>query len=53
MSIKQWNDAAASYAAEQERSAFAEANREIVKKRFPKLNGEAVLDLGCGYGWYT
>ena len=53
MSIKQWNDAAASYAAEQERSAFAEANREIVKKRFPKLNGEAVLDLGCGYGRYT
>ena len=53
MSIQQWNDAAASYAAEQERSAFADANRGIVKKRFPKLYGEKVLDLGCGYGRYT
>jgi 2-polyprenyl-3-methyl-5-hydroxy-6-metoxy-1,4-benzoquinol methylase len=51
--IGQWNDAAASYAEEQERSAFAEANRSIVKTRFEKLCGEKVLDLGCGYGSYT
>lgn len=51
--IKQWNDAARSFAEEQERSAYADANKAIVKERFKKLNGEHVLDLGCGYGWYT
>ena len=51
--IKQWNDAAAVYAEEQERSAYADTNRRIVKERFRKLSGERVLDLGCGYGWYT
>lgn len=25
----------------------------IVMERFPRLNGEKVLDLGCGYGLYT
>ena len=51
--IRQWNEAAEAYAGEQEHSAFAESNREVVKKRFPKFNGERILDLGCGYGYYT
>ena len=51
--IDQWNKAADSYAGEQERSAFAAANRTVVKNRFKNLAGKTVLDLGCGYGYYT
>ncbi|MBO4399503.1 MAG: methyltransferase domain-containing protein [Lachnospiraceae bacterium] len=51
--IRQWNEAAESYAEEQERSAFAEANAKVVRERFGTLHGEYVLDLGCGYGRYT
>lgn len=51
--IRQWNEAAESYAGEQERSAFAKANETVVRERFGRLNGEYVLDLGCGYGRYT
>lgn len=51
--IQQWNEAAEAYAGEQEHSAFAASNREVVKRRFPGLHGERILDLGCGYGWYT
>ena len=51
--IQQWNTAAESFADIQEHSAFAESNKMIVKQRFKKLNGEKVLDLGCGYGWYS
>ena len=51
--IRQWNDAAEAYAEEQERSVYAQANRAIVKERFRNLRGEKVLDLGCGFGWYT
>lgn len=51
--IDQWNEAAKTYSEKQEASAFALSNRKIVEKRFPKLNGEKVLDLGCGYGSYT
>ena len=51
--IDQWNEAAKTYSEKQEASAFALSNRKIVEKRFPKLNGEKVLDLGCGYGCYT
>ena len=53
ITIQQWNDAAGSFAESQECSAFAESNRAIVKQRFKTLNGEKVLDLGCGYGSYT
>ena len=56
MSIKvidQWNDAAQAYSEEQERSLFAKLNRSIVSKRFTALHGEKILDLGCGYGFYT
>ena len=52
-SIEQWNQAAGAYAKEQEQSAFSDMNKAIVKARFPKLSGEKVLDLGCGYGYYT
>jgi SAM-dependent methyltransferase len=51
--IQQWNQAAQSFTDGQECSAFAELNKTFVKQRFRKLNGEKVLDLGCGYGWYT
>ena len=51
--IQQWNQAAQSFTDGQECSAFAELNKKFVKQRFKKLNGEKVLDLGCGYGWYA
>ena len=51
--IQQWNTAAQSFADIQEHSVFAELNKTIVKQRFKKLKGEKVLDLGCGYGWYS
>ncbi len=49
----QWDNAALSYMKDQERSEFAAGNRQIVKKRFQKLNGKTVLDLGCGYGFFA
>ena len=51
--IKQWDNAAETFAKEQERSAFADTNKKIIKERFKKFNGERILDLGCGYGYYT
>lgn len=51
--LRQWNDTAAVYAEDQERSEFADSNKEVIEERFRRLNGERVLDLGCGYGWYT
>ncbi len=51
--IRQWNDTAAVYAEDQERSEFADSNRRVIEERFRQLNGERVLDLGCGYGWYS
>ena len=51
--IRQWNNAAESFAEEQERSAYADANKRIIKERFTNFNGEKILDLGCGYGYYT
>ncbi|MBO4686919.1 MAG: class I SAM-dependent methyltransferase [Clostridiales bacterium] len=51
--IDQWNSAAKTYVQEQEGSAFADANKAVVKRRFTDLHGEKVLDLGCGYGSYT
>ena len=46
--IDQWNSAAETYVQEQEGSAFADANKAVVKRRFTDLHGEKVLDLGCG-----
>ena len=51
--IDQWNKAAKTYSEKQEKSAFSLSNKRIVETRFPRLNGEKVLDLGCGYGCYT
>ncbi len=51
--IQQWDHAAAAFANDQEMSEFAESNKSVIKARFQRLNGERVLDLGCGYGWYT
>lgn len=51
--IQQWDNAAAAYAEDQEKSEFAESNKAVIEARFKQLNGERVLDLGCGYGWYT
>lgn len=51
--VEQWDRAAQRYAEDQERSEYAESNRRIVKKRFWDLTGQRVLDLGCGYGYYT
>ena len=51
--LLQWENAVEQYADNQERSEFADQNKAIVKARFPRLNGEKVLDLGCGYGYYT
>lgn len=51
--IDKWNDAAGQYATSQERSSFAGSNKAVVRERFARLNGERILDLGCGYGYYT
>ena len=51
--IQQWDNTAATYVEDQERSDFAESNKAVIGSRFQRLNGECLLDLGCGYGWYT
>ena len=51
--INQWNDAACKFMQVQESSNFASINKGIVKTRFSKMDGKRVLDLGCGYGYYT
>lgn len=51
--ILQWEEAAERFATDQERSEYAEVNKAVVRQRFHSLNGESVLDLGCGYGYYT
>lgn len=51
--ISQWNRAALKYTEDQERSEFVESNKRVVRARFERFNGEKVLDLGCGYGFYT
>ena len=51
--IDQWNRAAACYSEDQERSAFAAANRKVVEQRFSAVSGLRILDLGCGDGWYS
>lgn len=51
--IQQWNDAASKYTEDQESSEYVESNKRVVRKRFSHFNGEKILDLGCGYGFYT
>ena len=51
--VKQWEKAATRFTEDQDNSEYAVINKAIVKKRFQKLNCEKVLDLGCGYGYYT
>ncbi|MDE5697583.1 MAG: class I SAM-dependent methyltransferase [Lachnospiraceae bacterium] len=51
--INQWDNAALRFTEAQEKSEFAESNKRVVKNRFGHFNGEKILDLGCGYGFYT
>ncbi len=51
--VDQWNKAAEKYTKDQEQSDFVESNKQIVKARFKDMTGQKVLDLGCGYGYYT
>ena len=51
--LEQWNVAAEKYTEDQEASIYSESNKETVKNRFQNLTGLKVLDLGCGYGFYT
>ena len=51
--IEQWDKAAKRYTKDQEQSEFAESNKRVVKARFKDLREQKVLDLGCGYGFYT
>lgn len=51
--ITQWNNAAPQYFSSQESSEFVQINKRVVRCRFNKLTNEKVLDLGCGYGYYT
>lgn len=51
--ISQWNSAAEKYTEDQENSEYVESNKKIVMNRFNHFNGEKILDLGCGYGFFT
>lgn len=51
--IRQWDKAAHLFCDYQETSEYAKLNKEIVMKRFSSLQNKKVLDLGCGYGWYS
>lgn len=51
--ILQWNNAAVKYTEEQETSEYVEINKKIVIKRFKNFTGEKILDIGCGYGFFT
>lgn len=51
--LEHWNKAANKYTEDQEQSEFVESNKRIVKTRFQNLSVQKVLDLGCGYGYYT
>ncbi|MEG1757464.1 MAG: class I SAM-dependent methyltransferase [Oscillospiraceae bacterium] len=51
--IQQWDNAAENYTLSQEQSGFVEINKKLVCDRFKKFNDQTILDLGCGYGWYT
>jgi len=51
--IMQWNNAAKKYTDEQEQSEFVECNKQVVMSRFLQLEGKKILDIGCGYGFYT
>lgn len=51
--INQWDNAAQKYTEDQECSSYVVFNKDFVKLRFKKFNGEEILDLGCGYGFYT
>ena len=51
--IDQWERAAERFTADQERSEYAAINMAFVKRRFQGLHGKTILDLGCGYGYYT
>ena len=51
--IAQWNNAALKYTEDQESSEYVEINKKVVMNRFNHFNGEKILDLGCGYGFYT
>ncbi len=51
--ITQWNNAALKYAEDQESSEYVEVNKKVVMSRFKHFSGEKILDLGCGYGFYT
>lgn len=51
--IDQWNKAALKFTDGQEKSEYAESNKRVVRSRFEHFNGEKILDIGCGYGFYT
>ena len=51
--VDQWDKAAKKYTKDQEQSDFVKSNKRIVKTRFQEMSGRKVLDLGCGYGYYT
>jgi ubiquinone/menaquinone biosynthesis C-methylase UbiE len=51
--VAQWDKAAKRYTKDQEQSEFVESNKQVVKARFKNLTNQRVLDLGCGYGYYT
>lgn len=53
MELSKWEIVSSAFMEEQEKSEFADSNKNVVKRRLSKLDGVKVLDIGCGYGYYT
>ncbi|MBQ7778738.1 MAG: class I SAM-dependent methyltransferase [Oscillibacter sp.] len=51
--LKNWDLSAERYQAVQAANRDSDNNEKLVRARFRTLQGQRVLDVGCGYGQYT
>ena len=48
-----WNEAAEKFKDVQDTSDTAIINQQLVESYFGDLSAKKILDIGCGYGWYS